>query len=182
MPDDRTHPFTLSLIAHPALQDGRLGLCRCPGTRHGDTGDADATATAERLASDLDKVAAHGMSSLLSLIDAPERARTGVPDLPQRACDAGLAWHEWPIVDLSVPDAGCSGAFEALLDDLSRMLDDGQGIAIHCRAGLGRSGLVAASLLVRRGVMPTNAIQTVRNCRPGAIETADQEAFITSRR
>jgi protein-tyrosine phosphatase len=62
------------------------------------------------------------------------------------------------------------------------MLDDGQGIAIHCRAGLGRSGLVAASLLVRRGVMPANAIQTVRNCRPRAIETADQEAFITSRR
>jgi protein-tyrosine phosphatase len=191
MPRDQTHPFTLSPIAHPALPVDGLWLCRCPGTRDGDMVHSGSVVTADaapahanaadRLASDLDQVAARGICSLVSLIDAQERGKIGVPDLPQRARDAGLAWREWPIVDFSVPDAGRSAEFEALLDDLSQILDDGQSLAIHCRAGLGRSGLVAASLLARRGVTPASSIETIRLCRPGAIETAPQEAFITSR-
>ena len=191
MPRDQTHPFTLSPIAHPALPVDGLWLCRCPGTRDGDMVHSGSVVTvdaapahanaADRLASDLDQLATRGICCLVSLIDAQERGKIGVPDLPQRARDADLAWREWPIVDFSVPDARRSAEFEALLDDLSQILDDGQSLAIHCWAGLGRSGLVAASLLVRRGVTPASAIQTIRHCRPGAIETAPQEAFITSR-
>ena len=47
-------------------------------------------------------------------------------------------------------------------------------------AGLGRSGLLAAALLVWRGVAADEAIAAIRRCRPGAIETEGQERYIRS--
>jgi protein-tyrosine phosphatase len=54
----------------------------------------------------------------------------------------------------------------------------GDRIAIHCAAGLGRTGMLVAKLLVDLGMPAGTAIQTVREQRPGAIETAQQEAFV----
>jgi ADP-ribosyl-[dinitrogen reductase] hydrolase len=44
--------------------------------------------------------------------------------------------------------------------------------------GLGRSGMIAARLLVELGEEPRAAIQRVRAVRRGAIETAAQEAYV----
>ena len=44
--------------------------------------------------------------------------------------------------------------------------------------GLGRSGMIAARLLVELGEEPRAAIQRVRQVRPGAIETAAQEDYV----
>ncbi|WP_200306505.1 dual specificity protein phosphatase family protein, partial [Paracraurococcus ruber] len=51
-------------------------------------------------------------------------------------------------------------------------------VAVHCAAGLGRSGMVAAWVLTGFGMPAAAAIAAVRAARPGAIETAAQEAFI----
>ena len=42
---------------------------------------------------------------------------------------------------------------------------DGQSIVIHCRGGLGRTGLLAARMLVEAGVEPVLAVTMVRNAR-----------------
>jgi len=51
-------------------------------------------------------------------------------------------------------------------------------VAIHCAAGLGRSGTVAACYLVELGREWTAAIESIRAVRPGAIETAEQVAAV----
>src|ERR687894_409118 len=51
-------------------------------------------------------------------------------------------------------------------------------VVVHCAAGLGRSGTVAACLLMEGGIPPGNAILDVRAARPGAIETPGQEGFV----
>jgi len=51
-------------------------------------------------------------------------------------------------------------------------------VLIHCTGGLGRSGMIAARLLVELGEEPRLAMQRVRAARPGAIETAAQEAYV----
>ena len=45
-------------------------------------------------------------------------------------------------------------------------------------AGLGRTGTMAAKMLVGFGVSPEDAIASVRQARPGTIETAAQEQYI----
>ena len=60
------------------------------------------------------------------------------------------------------------------------MLKNGQGIVVHCRGGLGRTGLIAAQLLIELGEMPSKALERVRAARPGAVETRQQEKYVLS--
>jgi len=93
----------------------------------------------------------------------------GITRLPRAAKRAGLE-HVWfPIADLSIP-ASMTGA-GALVDTLLRRLGEGKTVVVHCLAGLGRSGTIAACLLVAKGRKPDDAIQVVRAARPGAGQT-----------
>ncbi len=51
---------------------------------------------------------------------------------------------------------------------------------MHCRAGYGRAGTMAAMYLVSTGLSSKNAIHTVRTLRPGTIETEQQVNWIYS--
>jgi protein-tyrosine phosphatase len=69
------------------------------------------------------------------------------------------------------------------MDHIAQWLDDvlntGAHVAVHCMAGLGRSGMVAASYLTRTGMRADAAISLVREKRsPRAVETAVQEEFV----
>lgn len=65
---------------------------------------------------------------------------------------------------------------ESILDDVRA----GRTVVIHCRGGLGRSGLVAASCLVALGQQPKEAIRRVRSARPGAVEVESQERWVSA--
>ncbi len=51
-------------------------------------------------------------------------------------------------------------------------------VLLHCRGGLGRTGVVAARLLMEFGVPVKDAVRTVRAARPGTIETSAQERYL----
>jgi atypical dual specificity phosphatase len=63
---------------------------------------------------------------------------------------------------------------EAIRDAIQR----GTRVAVHCGAGLGRSGTLLAAYLVSEGSSPDVAIEEVRRARPGAIETLEQERAV----
>jgi len=56
----------------------------------------------------------------------------------------------------------------------------GERVAIHCAAGLGRSGTLAACYLVELGQDWAAAVERVRAARPGAIETRAQLAAVAA--
>ncbi|QKG65798.1 protein phosphatase [Pseudomonas sp. B14-6] len=49
-------------------------------------------------------------------------------------------------------------------------LTEGKTIAIHCKGGSGRTGLVAAQRLIESGVPFSDAIRDVQSLRPRAIQ------------
>lgn len=61
---------------------------------------------------------------------------------------------------------------------LHERLLHGERLLVHCKGGLGRTGVVAAMLLVGRGVDVEEAIGAVRAARPGAIENEAQENYV----
>ncbi len=70
-------------------------------------------------------------------------------------------WH--PIPDLHAPSLAET---EHLVDEILRRLDLGHKLLVHCGAGIGRAGTIAAAVLIRRGVSLERALETVAACRP----------------
>ncbi len=71
----------------------------------------------------------------------------------------------WPVPDLHAPPVD---EIAPLLDDLLARLRRGGGLLLHCGAGVGRAGTVAAALLVRSGAAVEQALQLVADHRPMA--------------
>jgi ADP-ribosyl-[dinitrogen reductase] hydrolase len=89
-----------------------------------------------------------------------------------------MEWFHLPIPDVSVPDAAFEARWLAAGDSLRGVIRCGGRMLIHCKGGLGRSGMMAARVLVELGWDPEAAIHAVRTVRPGAIETRAQEQVV----
>ena len=120
----------------------------------------------------------HGATALLTLTTHEELVALDLQDLPMVCRDAGLQWWHAPIEDMGEPDDAFEHWWGANQGALYGALMNGQSLAIHCWSGYGRSGLVAARILIEQGMMPTKAIDFVRHYRPGAIETVGQERYV----
>ena len=169
----QSHPLQIDTL-EPAGQ-GRLGLTFCPGKHdpHAQTGAWD-----RDLEADLCAVLDWGASAVVTLMEAHELEFLRVPDLGDRIGQAGLHWWHLPIVDGGVPDARFEHAWTRVGEDLRRRLGAGEGIVVHCRGGLGRTGVVAARLLVEFGEAPERALVRVRCARAGTVENRHQEDYV----
>ena len=73
-------------------------------------------------------------------------------------------------------DAGGHGApvGEPCISAIAKVNSNNMGVAVHCGAGLGRTGVVIAAYFVHKGMTARSAIAKVRRLRPGSIETDEQ--------
>ena len=72
-------------------------------------------------------------------------------------------WH--PVPDLHAPTLSET---IALVDDLRRRIQSGERVVLHCGAGIGRAGTIAAALLMRAGLSHDEALARVASSRPMA--------------
>lgn len=85
--------------------------------------------------------------------------------------------HE-PVPDFTAP---APEQFERIIEFITRQSEKpGRQVLVHCGAGLGRSGTVAAAFLVREGMEPGAAIERVRELRPFSVETEAQETAVAN--
>lgn len=151
---------------------GALLLASCPGLRgHGIANDVD-------IKTDIERLAAAGAGFVLSLLEAEDRVRLGMNALDEITTKAGLGYASFPIRDHDIPHASRTAELHHLLDELAAYIRKSQTIAIHCQAGLGRTGMMAGLLLCRFGIEGKTAITAIRQARPGSIETEAQEDFV----
>ena len=129
------------------------------------------------LTSDLERLRDfYGVATLVCLLEPPEFRMLGIPDYEAEVARLGLQLLHFPIRDGGVPTD--IPATSDLVGHILRAADGGGTIAIHCRGGLGRSGLIAACCLVTRDFTAAAAIAAVRLARSGTIETREQEGFV----
>jgi protein-tyrosine phosphatase len=130
------------------------------------------------LAADIAATAAWGAGAVLTLVEAAELEALGLAALPAAVRAAGMDWLHVPVPDFAPPGPAALTAWRTAGPALAARLAAGGRVLVHCRAGLGRSGTLAAMILIEAGSPPAAALAAVRAARPGAVETAAQEAFV----
>jgi ADP-ribosyl-[dinitrogen reductase] hydrolase len=172
-----SHPLQIQAVS-AAGTTGVIGMTLCPG-RMGPS--AEGGVWNRDLDDDLEVITRWEPDVVVSLLEDHEYALLGVPQFRKVVAGTHLPWIYAPIPDGGIPGAEFDRVWVAEGPRILNLLRNEGSVLIHCRAGLGRTGLLAASLLVELGEDPDVAIDAVREARPGAIETAAQEAYVRSR-
>jgi protein-tyrosine phosphatase len=168
-----TGPLVINSVA---LAGGALlGMSHCPGRRGVDGAGRH---WMRALDADLQAIQAWGASTVLSLIEPHEFARLGVPDFAQAIARTPLQWLPVPITDMATPGATTLAAWRSQGPAVLQALGQGQRVLVHCAAGLGRTGMLVAKLLVLHGLPADADIAQVRSARPGTIETEAQAEWV----
>jgi hypothetical protein len=169
-----SHPLRIDILSVPGTT-GLIGMTICPGKKglslYGRPWDRD-------LGIDLQAVRAWHPDLFITLMEEREFEQLGVPGFGSEAKKAGLCWLHLPIPDTEAPGEVFHGLWRDHGPNVRRILRNGGRVLLHCRGGLGRTGTLAAQLLVEFGEEPNAAIESVRRARHGAIETADQEEYV----
>lgn len=169
----QTDPLRIDSVRVSAL-GGEIGMTLCPGKI---VSSAVSGEWERDLDTDLAAIAEWGAKALVSLIEPHEFECLGVARMKQ-CLPAGIEHFILPIVDGAVPSGTWERAWCKVGPQVRKRVALGERVVIHCRGGLGRTGIVTARLLVEFGEEPAAAILRVRKARPGAIENRRQEEYV----
>jgi len=158
-----SHPYDILDI--PGCP-GRLIFTPCPGTR--DTSVASA----------LDTLQAAGAETLITLMPGEELRLNQADELPALCAGRHLEWFHLPVADEQVPLDDFDAAWAQSRARIHELLDQGRSIAIHCKGGSGRTGLIAARILIDGGLQRSDAVALVQALRPKAIQHPAHAAWI----
>ncbi|MFK7854049.1 MAG: phosphatase [Granulosicoccus sp.] len=155
---------------------GCMGLVACPGTRI----DKPPSGSKRLLQTDLDEIIDWGANGVLCLVEPHELKLNKVEGLPAAVQQAGMWWKHLPIIDMDIPNQEFENVWAVEGERIRHALRIGERVAIHCYAGLGRTGMIAARILVEFGVEPEQAIRRVRRENRRRIQNKAQANFVRS--
>ena len=129
------------------------------------------------LSDELQRLRNFGVEVLVSMLTKDEMAELGLLREAEECKSCGLAYFNFPITDRSIPES--RSEFKKFLAQAAAELNSGRAVAVHCRAGIGRSSLLVCSLLVQAGIASSEAwplIQQARGCP--VPDTDEQKLFV----
>ena len=145
-----------------AVGSGRVVICAAP-----------ASAELPNWVSQLKQI---GATLVVCLLEEAESERIGLEAEEDALTASGLTFLRFPIADFGVPEKTPA---KELIAELSKRLAHQETVAIHCRGGVGRSGMIAACLMINERWSFDQALEHISSARGQAVpETEDQRHFI----
>jgi protein-tyrosine phosphatase len=172
-----TDPIQADFIPEDEVQTpGRLGMTFAPGMRTtGMRGRWERDLSADLRALEEE----HETDVLVSLMEDHEYRGYQISGLLEQDNIGNIEILRFAIEDMGVPQEAESEGFEAFVQDVVQRMERGQNVVVHCRGGLGRTGTLAACVLVALGRHTADeAIAAVREARKGTVQTREQEDFV----
>lgn len=146
------HPFD-----YLELNTGTLMFTPCPGTKDVSLSDS------------IGQLKAAGAAAVITLMPTHELEQNDVAKIGVICEELGLEWYQLPIEDDCAPEQAFEAAFTDYKASILALLQADNKVAIHCKGGSGRTGLVAAILMTQLGYGKTEAQALVQQLRPKAL-------------
>lgn len=131
----------------------------------------------EWLADDVRSLKEAGVDVLVSALTRSEAEELGLTSEEGCCRRSGLEFLSFPVEDRSVPAK--LDTFDTLLNNLKQRLGNGKRVAVHCRAGIGRSAIIVACLLMRNGFSSKAAFLAIEKARGLSVpDTEEQRRWV----
>jgi protein-tyrosine phosphatase len=172
-----TDPIPVNLLPDDEVgTPGRLGMTFAPGMWAGSVRgrwERDLVVDMRTLEKE------HETNVLVSLMEDHEYRGYQIPKLLEQDTIGNIEILRFAIEDMGVPREAESERFQTFVQDIIWRLEQDQNVVVHCRGGLGRTGTLAACVLVALGRHTADeAIAAVREARKGTVQTREQEDFV----
>lgn len=120
-----------------------------------------------------------GIKLVVSLLETNEARTLGLDAEREQVKALGMDFVSFPIPDMGIPTS--VEKFASLSKMLLQQVDAGVNTLMHCHAGIGRSGLMAAGILLHCDLSPQQAFSHVSKIRGIRVpETHQQEDWLIS--
>jgi protein-tyrosine phosphatase len=116
---------------------------------------------------------AAGLTDIVSLLEDHEIHELDLAREAELAGRAGLSFEQFSIPDRGVPAS--SEAAQTLWERLATKIRNGRSVGVHCRASIGRAGLIAVGVLLRLGVPESAAWQRASKARGRPVPDTDEQ-------
>jgi protein-tyrosine phosphatase len=118
-----------------------------------------------------------GVDVLVSALTPIEADELGLLEENNFCQINGLEFLSFPIEDRSVPPS--FHEFDLLLNSVIDYLRSGKAVGVHCRAGVGRSSMIVASVLIRTGFSVDSAFRAIQEARGCTVpDTPEQRQWV----
>jgi protein-tyrosine phosphatase len=125
------------------------------------------------LAEDAAWLRSEGVSAVVSLLTATESAELGLLHEELVLKHEGMGFHSLPIRDRECPDD--VARLEAMVAYAVAILGKGGAVAFHCRAGIGRAGLAASTVLLGLGCRADMILAQISRARGVEVPDTDEQ-------
>lgn len=117
------------------------------------------------------------VDTVVSLLTPEEESEFSLEEEAGNTRRHGMQFVAIPVQDRQVPAS--EKAIESVVHKLDATLSSGRNVLVHCRQGIGRSGLLAACLLIHRGSTADEAVEELSKVRNTQVpETVEQRQWI----
>jgi protein-tyrosine phosphatase len=117
-----------------------------------------------------------GVNKVVSLLEKDEEREVGLA-LEMSLCHE----HDIEFISFPIPDRGLPNTPKAiaLAEELYSEINKGKHVVIHCRAGIGRTGIIAGAVLVKSGINANEALSLISDARGVKVpDTEEQESWL----
>lgn len=131
------------------------------------------------LESSIKELADQHIGVVVSLLTMFEEVELGLEDEGDICRSLGIEFLSLPIPDRGLPDSFQD--VERLVASVCKLLKAGKTVAIHCRMGIGRSGMICACVLTSLGHAPKEAFEAISEARKVRVPDTDEQRLWVER-
>lgn len=157
-----THPFDILSLDNGA----KFIFTPCPGTK--DISVAESLQTFKGV----------GAQAVITMMTMPELIENKAEQIPTLCADLEMDWYQLPVEDSCAPEEPFAQAFARHKSTLLDLIKSGATIVIHCHGGSGRTGLMAAILMLESGYDAQEIKTKIQQLRPKSLKSPVQVNYL----